>query len=76
MATAPTCKVCGAAHWSGQPHAFKAEPAPPKREPKAAVKPPVATEPLDALAVYLANKRAAASAYMREYRARKKAATP
>lgn len=28
MATAPKCKVCGAAHWAGQPHVFaKAVPA-------------------------------------------------
>jgi hypothetical protein len=81
MAKAPTCKVCGTAHWSGQPHAFEkaeaAAQAPIKRvtPPKAVTGPSLPPSvPPDALAVYLATKRAAQAAYMRDYRAKK--ATP
>jgi hypothetical protein len=82
MAKAPTCKVCGAAHWSGQPHAFaqRAAVEHPRAETvkpaaKRAVAPSAltpASDPPDALASYLAEKRAAQAAYMRDYRAKKR----
>jgi len=62
MAKPPLCKVCGVAHWASEPHRLAR-----RTEPLDALTIP--EDGGDALADYLAQRRAAQAAYMREYRA-------
>jgi hypothetical protein len=64
---APTCSVCGHAHYAYQPHVIG--------DPKVSAPAKKRARPvIDALDQYLADEKARKAAYMRDYRARKKTA--